>query len=127
MSILSAAKPVAYVYVRDRARAKAYYADVIGLTLQEDDAHGMSFALAGGASLRITEMKDHAASPHPALGFAVADIRAVMAALRGKGVSFKIYPGFGQDADGLWASPDGATRLAWFEDPDGNLLMLNQG
>jgi hypothetical protein len=41
-------------------------------------------------------------------------------------VAFKIYDGFGQDADGIWTAPGGAARVAWFPDPDGNLLSLTQ-
>ena len=37
-----------------------------------------------------------------------------------------VYEGMGQDALGVWSSPDGATKLAWFPDPDGNVLMLSQ-
>jgi hypothetical protein len=41
-------------------------------------------------------------------------------------VTFQIYEGFGQDADGVWASPDGGAKVAWFHDPDGNGLSLTQ-
>jgi predicted enzyme related to lactoylglutathione lyase len=46
--------------------------------------------------------------------------------LRGKGVTFRIYEGFGQDADGIWSVPGGGARVAWFADPDGNVLSLTQ-
>ena len=60
------------------------------------------------------------------LGWAVADIGAAVAELRGKGVSFRIYEGFGQDADGIWSPPGGGAKVAWFCDPDGNVLSLTQ-
>lgn len=41
-------------------------------------------------------------------------------------MEFKTYEGFGQDADGIWSSPDGGAKVAWFADPDGNLLSLTQ-
>lgn len=44
-----------------------------------------------------------------------------------RGVEFKIYEGMGQDAVGVWTSPDGKAKVAWFTDPDGNVLSLSQG
>ena len=38
-----------------------------------------------------------------------------------------IYDGMGQDALGIWTSPDGKSKIAFFNDPDGNALMLNEG
>lgn len=47
-----------------------------------------------------------------------------MADLRGKGVEFLVYEGFGQDADGVWSFE--GTQLAWFNDPEDNNLSLAQ-
>lgn len=49
---------------------------------------------------------------------------AAVAALAAKGVTFTIYEGMGQDEQGIWTAPD-CTQLAWFADPDGNVLMLS--
>ena len=43
-----------------------------------------------------------------------------------RGVAPKIYEGFGQDVLGIWTAPDGVAKVAWFQDPDGNLLSLTQ-
>ena len=56
----------------------------------------------------------------------VSDIRAAVAGLRAKGITFKVYEGFGQDADGIWSPPGGGAQVAWFADPDGNVLSLTQ-
>lgn len=54
------------------------------------------------------------------------EIEAIVADLRGKGVSFEHYDLHGVDfADGLHRS--GEFRMAWFKDPDGNILHLNSG
>ena len=63
--------------------------------------------------------------PYTALGWAVRDIRATVRQLRAAGVVFQRYDGMGQDDDNIWRSPSGAL-VAWFEDPDGNLLSLTQ-
>ena len=51
---------------------------------------------------------------------------AVATALTAKGVKFNVYDGFGQDALGIWKSPAGDAKVAWFNDPDGNNLSLTQ-
>jgi squalene-hopene/tetraprenyl-beta-curcumene cyclase len=43
-----------------------------------------------------------------------------------KGVEFLVYPGFGQDADGVWSNPGGGAKICWFNDPDGNNLSLTE-
>lgn len=125
MSELVLGTPTAFVMTTDRARSVAFYSGLLGFRLVQEDAHGALFDM-GGLAVRLTDMADHQPSPHPLLGFDVADIRAVCGKLAEKGVSCLIYPGFGQDAAGIWSSPDGATHLAWFEDPDGNVIGLHQ-
>jgi catechol 2,3-dioxygenase-like lactoylglutathione lyase family enzyme len=122
---LQAATPVAFLYVADRERALGFYRDVLGVPLKSADAFG-DFLDAGSALIRMTVMPGHKGGPHPALGWHVADVRAAAKALREKGVTFTIYEGMGQDDAGVWSSPDG-TRVAWFADPDGNVLSLSGG
>jgi hypothetical protein len=56
----------------------------------------------------------------------VSDIATTVRALRGRGVEFNIYDGFGQDELGIWISPDSTAKVAWFRAPDGNVLSLTQ-
>ena len=49
-----------------------------------------------------------------------------MAALGDRGIVFTVYEGMGQDARGIWTSPDGGTKVAFFADPDGNVLSLSE-
>ncbi|RVT93402.1 VOC family protein [Sphingomonas crocodyli] len=117
--------PVSFVNVGDRDRATAFYRDVLGLALKSSDDFGSFFDM-GGALLRMTPFPHYQAGPHPVLGWNVADISAAVADLRGKGVAFTIYEGMGQDADGVWTSPDGAAKVAWFADSEGNVLSLSE-
>ena len=118
--------PVAFLYVAERARALGFYRDVLGLELRREDAFG-DFLAMGGALVRMTVLPDHKPNPHPVLGWNVADIAASVDALRAQGVEFLVYDGMGQDDRGVWTSPDGATKVAFFTDPDGNVLSLSQG
>jgi catechol 2,3-dioxygenase-like lactoylglutathione lyase family enzyme len=110
---------------RDVAKAKPFYTDVLGFPLIADDGFATVVDL-NGIALRITEIPDHTPGPHTVIGWEVPDIAAAIAALNAKGVSMAIYEGFGQDAQGVWTSPDGKAKVAWFFDPDGNNLSLTQ-
>jgi hypothetical protein len=59
------------------------------------------------------------------LGWKVPDIAAAVRGLASAGVSFERYPQIPQDELGIWAAPGGA-KVAWFKDPDGNILSLTQ-
>lgn len=125
MDQVLAGAPVAFLYVADRERALAFYRDTLGIALRSADTFG-DFLDLGGALLRMTVMPDHEPHPHPVLGWNVADIAAASKALAARGVELIRYEGMGQDDLGVWTSPDGKTRVAFFADPDGNVLSLSQ-
>ena len=124
MSLPASAAPVAFVLTADRATTRPFYADVLGLPVIADEPFGVVFDLGSGATLRLTDMKEHVPSPHTVMGWEVPDLAETMAALRGKGVTFEIYKDFGMGEDAIWSH--GNTRLAWFLDPEGNNLSLSQ-
>ncbi len=126
MSLPANAPPVVFVATAHLPRAVPFYRDVLGLKLLGQDDYAATFDIGNRTPLRLTDVPGHAASRHTVLGWHVADIRAAMAALRAKGVEFKIYEGFGQDAEGVWSSPDGGAKIAWFADRDENVLSLTQ-
>lgn len=117
--------PVTFVNVSNRERALEFYCGTLGLSVRSTDAFGDYLDL-GGALLRMTAMPDHKPSPLPVLGWNVDDMKATAASVRARGVAFTVYEGMGQDEHGIWTSPDGATKIAWFADPDGNVLSLSQ-
>ena len=126
MSIPATAQPMAFILVRDRVKAKAFYKDVLGLTLVSEDEYADVYDL-NGITLRLTTVEDWTAHPHTIVGWSVPDIAAASRALAAKGVTFNIYEGFGQDELGIWTAPDGRTKLNWFNDPEGNVLSLKEG
>jgi catechol 2,3-dioxygenase-like lactoylglutathione lyase family enzyme len=125
MEILQSGTPVAFLYVKDRERALKFYRDSLGLELRSSDDFGDFIDLGSGLA-RMTVMPDYTASPHPVLGWNVGDINAAVNALRDRGIVFNIHEGMGQDALGIWTSPDGRSKVAFFSDPDGNVLTLSQ-
>lgn len=121
------ARMMALICVSDRERARDFYADVIGPVLglgqPDSDDYGEQFDT-GPAIVRLTAIPDWQPGPHPVVGWEVEDAAATVAALAARGVLMEHYEGMGQNGAGIWTSPDGATRLAWFFDSEGNLLSL---
>jgi catechol 2,3-dioxygenase-like lactoylglutathione lyase family enzyme len=122
--MLAGAKIMAFVATTNAARAKAFYAQTLGLRLVADEPSALVFD-SQGTMLRVSKVRSHVPAAFTVLGWEVADIRAVVASLAERGVHFERFEGFHQDDLGLFAFPDG-TRVAWFKDPDGNLLSLTQ-
>ena len=75
--------------------------------------------------LRVTKVDQLQVQPFTVFGWAVPDIHAVVADLAGAGVPCVRFDGMDQDAAAVWTTP-GGDRIAWFRDPDGNLLSLTQ-
>lgn len=125
MPLLADARPVVMICTKDRAAALPFYRDTLGLRLVSEDPFAAVFEIAG-ATMRLSDVADWKPHPHTIFGFTVDDIAKTVEELAGKGVAFLRYPGFEQDKRGVWTSPDGAARIAWFNDPDGNNLSLAQ-
>lgn len=123
MGILEAAKPAIVICTGDRARSSAFYADTLGLAKAYEDNFSVVFNI-GGVTLRVSFVADFTAHEHTVLGFCVPDVEATVKALRENGVTFNRYPAYKQDELGILNLPGGNTRVAWFKDPDGNVLSV---
>jgi len=123
--MLTASSPVAFLATTQPANARRFYVETLGLALQSDDAFSLVFDLAG-VPLRLQKVQAFQPHPFTALGWQVDDAAAIATLLRGRGVTFERYPFLQQDANDLWTAPGGA-RVAWFKDPDGNLLSITDG
>jgi catechol 2,3-dioxygenase-like lactoylglutathione lyase family enzyme len=119
------AKAISFIVTRDRAQAKAFYGGTLGFPQTHEDDFAVVYDL-NGTMLRISTVKDHKAQMFTVLGWDVPDIEASVKALTAKGIAFNRYPGFDQDALGIWTAPGSTNKVAWFLDPDGNNLSLTQ-
>jgi catechol 2,3-dioxygenase-like lactoylglutathione lyase family enzyme len=124
LKMLAERELMAFVATSRADESLAFYRDVLGLRLVADEPFALVFD-AHGVMLRIQKAEGHRPLPYTALGWKVPDIAAELAALRARGVTFERFPGLPQDAQGIWSAPSGA-RIAWFKDPDGNVLSLAQ-
>lgn len=125
MAGLAGIAPISFLLVPEREAARAFYSDLLGLTPVTEDDFALAYDL-GGTMLRVSFVADYRPHAHTVLGWRVTDITATVAELRDRGLSFLVYDGFGQDDLGIWTSPDGAAKVAWFNDPFGNNLSLTQ-
>jgi catechol 2,3-dioxygenase-like lactoylglutathione lyase family enzyme len=123
MGILKAATPAFIIGTRDRARATQFYRETLGLEFAYEDRLAAVFKC-GGVTLRISTVPDFAPHEHTILGFRVPDVPACVRAMREKGVAFNVYDGFGQDELGIATLANEAIQVAWFKDPDGNVLSV---
>jgi catechol 2,3-dioxygenase-like lactoylglutathione lyase family enzyme len=122
--MLSSEKLIAFVATRDPGRAKAFYGGTLGLRLLSEDGFALVFD-ANGTSVRVTTVQALSPAPYTVLGWDVADINTTVTSLTAAGVIFERYEFLQQDELAVWTAP-GGTRVAWFKDPDNNILSLSQ-
>jgi catechol 2,3-dioxygenase-like lactoylglutathione lyase family enzyme len=123
--MLGSCPVVAIVSTARPDEARHFYENVLGLKFVEDSPFAIVFD-ANGIMLRLAKVQEHSPLPGSVLGWRVTDISATVRGLVEKGVSFERYDVLEQDDLGIWASPAGDASVAWFKDPDGNLLSLTQ-
>ncbi len=122
--MLADKKLKAFVPTVKPTEAKSFYKDVLGLKLLSEDNYALEFE-ANGILLRVTIVNDLNPQAFTVLGWNVIDIVSVIVSLNQKGVVCERYEFMQQDDYGVWTSP-GGSKVAWFKDPDGNVLSLTE-
>jgi catechol 2,3-dioxygenase-like lactoylglutathione lyase family enzyme len=125
MPLLGSSKICAFSATTDAARAKAFYCDQLGLKLVSEEQYALVFD-ANGTMLRVQKVKEVGEAKYTTLGWNVSDIVATVEELEKAGVKFERYGLPGQDEKGIWTPPGSSAKIAWFKDPDGNILSLAQ-
>jgi catechol 2,3-dioxygenase-like lactoylglutathione lyase family enzyme len=136
---------------QDLDRARAFYADVLGLEPADERPGGLLYRPAHGGEFALFLSAGRASGEHTQMGFEVEDIEATVAALRARGVELETVdapvaalrargveletvdaPGLSTrdgiaDIDGNYPSTGArGERGAWFRDSEGNLLGVGQ-
>jgi len=122
--MLRAAKIMAFSATANAATSRAFYEGVLGLKFIHEDEFVIAYDVQG-VELRVQKVRAFPAHRHTQLGWSVSSIDAAVNGLREKGVVFETYAHLSQDRNCIWTAPSGA-RIAWFKDPDGNLLSLTE-
>jgi catechol 2,3-dioxygenase-like lactoylglutathione lyase family enzyme len=124
MPVLS--RMIGFLVTSDPERAKMFYRDVLGFRMMGEDEYAVVFD-ANGTMLRLNKGRDFKPAQGTVLGWEVDDIHAAIRELESRGVHFEQFnlPFIKQDELGVWTPPNG-DRVAWFKDPDGNVLSISQ-
>lgn len=123
-SMLGTYMPTSFIATRDPKKAGKFYGETLGLRLVSEDGFAVVFE-SGGANIRVVTVREIALAPYTVLGWHVRDIVSAANRLRAAGVNFERFAGMVQDEHDIWTAPGGA-KVAWFKDPDGNLLSISQ-
>ena len=116
---------IAFVSIVDVERAKEFYRDTLGLRLVSEEPPFALVFEAHGIMLRLGMAKELPPPRGTVLGWQVPEIIAAVKDLERAGVRFERYDSVRQDDLGIWTTPSGA-KVAWFKDPDGNILSLSE-
>lgn len=113
-------------------RARAFYADKLGLEPAEERPGGLLYQC-GNTWFALFASAGAASGEHTQMGFEVDDIEAVVDELRRRGVVFEDVnvPGLRTvdgiaEVEGNYPSKGVGERAAWFRDSEGNLLGIGQ-
>jgi len=122
--MLGSAKMIGFVPTSDYDQARAFYERKLGFEFVSLDQFALVMTV-GGHMVRISKVPNFTPRQGTILGWEVENIEAAAAWLRDRGVAFEKYP-FVQDRElGIWTTPSG-DKVAWFKDPDGNILSVSQ-
>ncbi len=121
--MLASCRMNGFVPTKDPAQARHFYEEVLGLTFVDENPFVVMFR--GNQAMVIAQkMSQFVPATYTVLGWEVEDIEDTVSRLTNKGVLFERYPWMEQDEMGIWNSSDG--KVAWFKDPDGNILSVSQ-
>ena len=109
----------------DLGRAKAFYADKLGLEPTQESPGGVVYKTAGGTTFFLYETDYAGQAGHTIAQFHVGDVAEEVEELRGRGVTFEHYDLPGTSWDGDIASMEGMGKAAWFTDSEGNILCID--
>jgi catechol 2,3-dioxygenase-like lactoylglutathione lyase family enzyme len=122
LAVFGDAAFVGFIPVRNLDSAREFYCDTLGLKAVEQTPVALVVD-AGGVSVRLVEVPELRPQPFTIAGWLVSDISSTAASLAEAGVPTKRYEGMVHDEHGVWTAPTG-DRIAWFADPDGNVLSV---
>jgi catechol 2,3-dioxygenase-like lactoylglutathione lyase family enzyme len=124
MAVLT--RMIGFVITSNPEKAKTFYGQILGFRLISDDNFALVFD-ANGTMIRVGKGQKFTPAQNTVLGWEVADIHSAIRELMQRGVHFEQFnlPFMKQDELGVWTPPNG-DQVAWFKDPDGNVLSISQ-
>ena len=123
--MLTNAPIVPYIPVADVARARKFYEGTLGLKPKEEYAGGVIYECGNGSWVFMYPSAGAGTSKASTAFWAVDDVAAEVAELKGRGVVFEEYNVPGIKTVNSIATAGGA-KTAWFKDSEGNILAVSQ-
>ena len=114
----------ANIAVKDLEVAKRFYGETLGLTQVGSEADELIVFRSGNSMINVYRSKYAGTNQATALTWVVGeDVESVVEALKAKGISFEHYdmPEIRREGD---VHIGGNMNIAWFKDPDGNILNI---
>ena len=124
IAMLASCSTIGFIPITDSVRARKFYVEVLKLRFEAEDPFAL-VVRAQGISIRLVKMKEFVPAAYTIFGWEVPDLAAAVSELTVGGISFLRIPSMEQDDLGIWTAPSGA-QVAWFNDPDGNVLSLTR-
>lgn len=113
--------------------ARKFYGETLGLkeiqmfeAEEGEDSSMLTFECGQGTKLGIYARPTPTKADHTAAGWVVEDLDAVADELISRGVKFEVYDMPGVEFDERGVASMGEMKGAWFTDPEGNILSINQ-
>jgi len=122
--MISSGKMIGFVPTTDSKRARDFYEGKLGFEFVSDDQFALVMQ-AGDNMIRVAKAGKFLPAPYTVLGWEVTKIENEVRALVARGVVFEKYPFVEDQETGIWVTPNG-DKVAWFKDPDGNVLSLSE-
>jgi catechol 2,3-dioxygenase-like lactoylglutathione lyase family enzyme len=122
--MLASMHMIGFILTKDYDGARAFYEGKLGFEFVSLDQFALVMRTAKNM-IRIVKVPTFAPLQSTVLGWEVDDIEPVVDWLVGRGVVFEKYPFVEDKERGIWNAP-GGSKVAWFKDPDGNVLSLSQ-
>jgi catechol 2,3-dioxygenase-like lactoylglutathione lyase family enzyme len=125
--MLEGKEALATLGVKNLETARKFYEGTLGFQPLPDDEPGVMSYKSGSSTILVYESQFAGTNKATAATWVVGgDLEKMVRALKEKGVTFEHYdlPGTTRQGDIHGA---GKTRVAWFKDPDGNILSLVNG
>jgi len=121
--MLASKDMVGFILTKDYDKSREFYESKLGFAFVSLDQFALVMKTEANM-IRIVKVPDSTALRSTVLGWEVGDVEAIVTWLAGRGVVFDKYP-FVKDERGIWTAPSG-DKVAWFKDPDGNVLSVSQ-
>ena len=121
--MLGTRNAVANLAVSDLDRARDFYTGTLGLKEVDNEGDELLVLKSGDSNINVYRSEYAGTNEATAVTWEVDDIEDEVAALKGKGVAFEHYDMPGLDVQGDVHVGEGM-KIAWFKDPDGNILNI---